>query len=432
MAATMPGINTTLLDTFSALDVSRDAFGDRVVIVARTGTGAAPVGPDTNYDNHVGEAKHYTNLADVATIHGTGSELYEAFYHAQYAGCTDIWLCPISGTAAADRSADLIAAYESLYAVRPSIIVPYGRGAQIDIDADGVITRTVPQFGASPQFTDGAYAESAYGYLEDLADACADLSNTERICIGIMGFEALDAITSAGLITAIGTEDSPGTALTALPDVDTFVVPGNGKYVNVILGEVETAGMGPWAWRRGLTTSFYRSNAALNYAGLICRTAIPDAPTNKVVNGISNVAFRLSRNQTLACISKNVVTLNINNGITRVDDSPSYAEFGSDYQRLSTVRIMAVVDDMVRRVGQTFIGRGMRLETRNSFITALSSGFENLMSAGILLEADFRVRFDGPTYTAYVDALVVPAWELRRIEFTVRVTFQGINSNTTS
>jgi hypothetical protein len=422
MTATMPGINTTLVDTFSALETSRDAFGDRIVIIGRTSSGANPTYA------HTMEARHFTSLQDVATAHGVTSELYEAFYHAQYAGCTDIWLLPLSATVAEDRSDDLNDAYETLYAIRPSIIVPYGRGAKIDIDAAGVVTRTVPVFGDSPGTTDGVYAESTIDYLEDLATACAALSSAERICIGILGVEALSDITPTGLITAIGTEAAPGTLLASLPDVDSFETPANGKYVNVIATEVETAGMGPWAWRRGQTTSYYRSNGALNYAGLITRLQVPDAPTNKVISGISNVGWRLSRNQTLACISKNVVTFNVNNGICRVSDSPTYAEVGSDYQRLSTVRIMGVVDNMVRSIGDTFIGKGMRLETRNSFHTALSSGFDNLMSAGILLEADFRVRFDGPNYTAYVDAIVVPAWELRRIEFSVRVTFQGINA----
>jgi hypothetical protein len=423
MTATMPGVTTTLTDTYSALAASREAYSDRLVIIARTSSGADPTYA------HTLDAKRYTSLTDVATVHTADSELYEAFYHAQMAGASDIWLCPISATPADDRSADLLAAYETLYAIRPSIIVPYGRGALLEIDANGTATRSVPVFGASPGVTDGAYADSSFGYLEDLADACAELSTTERVCIGILGMEALSDITPTGLIGSIGTELAPGSAFTAIPETSTFSNPENGKYLSVILGEVETAGMGPWAWRKGSATSYYRSNGALNYAGLISRLPADDAPTNKIVNGISNIAYKLSRNQTLSCISQKVVTLNVQNSVVRVNDAMTYSEDGSDYQRLSTVRICAVVDDMVRRVGQKFIGKGMRLETRNSFVTSLSSGFDNLIQSGALLDADFRVRYDGPNYTAYVDATIVPAWELRRIEFTIRVTFQGINTS---
>lgn len=424
MTATMPGVRTTLNDTFSALEASMTAYSDRVVIIGRTGSDA-----DVNYAHNF-EAKRYANLADVGLIHGVTSELYEAFYHAQYAGCVDIWLCPIPVTIANDRSADLQEAYETLYSIRPSIIVPYGRGAKIDIDAAGVASRSVPVFGASPGVVDGAYADSALGYLEDLAHACKALSDAERICIGIMGTSALSDITPSGLITAIGTEAAPGTLFDDIPTADEFSeVSEDAKYVSVVLGELETAGMGPWAWRPGTATSYFRSNGALNYAGLVSRLSVEEATTNKIVNGISNIGFRLSRNQTLACIANKLVTFSVNNGVVRVDDGVTYAADGSDYQRLSTVRIVAIVDDMIRNIGSKFIGKGMRLETRNSFVTAISSGFDNLISNGVVLEADFRVRFDGPNYTAYVDAVIVPAWELRRIEFTVSVTFQGITAS---
>lgn len=423
MSATMPGVSTTLHDTFSALEASREVYSDRVAIIARTGESADA---DLAHDF---EAKRYSSLQDVATVHGDDSELYEAFYHAQYSGCTDIWLCPIPADPEVDRTDDLETAYETLHSIRPSILVPYGRGAQIDVDEDGILTRSVPVFGDSPGDTDGAYADSVLPYAEELADACAELSSSERVCIGILGVEALSDISASGLITVIGTEAAPGSLLTSLPDPSTWTTPENSKYLQVVLGELETAGMGPWAWRRGFTTSYYRSNGALNYAGLICRIPVDEATTNKVVSGISNVGFRLSRNQTLACIADKIVTFNLTNQIVRVDDGMTYALDGSDFSRLSTVRICAVVDDMVRRIGNKFIGKGMRLETRNSFVTTLSSGFDTLIASGILLDADFRVRYDGPNYTAYVDAVVVPAWELRRIEFTISVTFQGINSS---
>jgi hypothetical protein len=310
--------------------------------------------------------------------------------------------------------------------------VPYGRGAKISIDADGKITRAMPLVGTSPQHLDGAYADSEYTYLEDLAAACADLSSNERICRGVLGVSPLSDITPTGLITAIGEEQSPGTALDALPDVTAFAEPLDGKYVSVVLAEVETAGMAPWAWRRNESTSFYRSNGALNYVGLVTRLTPPDAATNKILNSINNIAFRLSRKQTLACIAAHVVTFNVRNGVVRVDDARTYAEEGSDFQRQSTMSVMAVVDDMVRRVGNKFLGKGMKIETRDSFETSLSSGFNNLMSAGVILDADFRVRFDGPNYAAYVDVTVVPAWELRNISFTVQVSFEALPPRATT
>ena len=68
----------------------------------------------------------------------------------------------------------------TLFTIRPTIIVPYGRGAKISIDADGVITRTVPTFGSSPGVTDGAYADSTFDYAEDLAAICAEITASEK------------------------------------------------------------------------------------------------------------------------------------------------------------------------------------------------------------------------------------------------------------
>lgn len=423
MAATMPGISNTLQDTFSAMRVSSEAYGDRVVIIARTGTDF-----DITYTGgqHEFEAKNYVSLADVETVHGKQSELYEAFYHAQYAGCADIWLCPLPATPENDRHDDLKTAYETLSTIRPTFVVPYGRGAYVEITDVGAMTRSVPVFGTSPTYVDGAYADSDISYLEDLADACASLSNEERICRGVLGMYPIASIIPTGLISAIGEEGNLGTSLDALPLVSEFATAENGKYVSVVLAEVETAGMAPWAWRKGNATHYYRSNGALNYVGLVTRLTPPDAATNKIMTSLSDIGFRLSRKQTLACISSHVVTFNVKNGVVRVDDARTYAEDGSDYQRMSTMSIIAVVDDMVRRVGNSFLGKGMRTETRDSFETSLASGFNNLMSAGVILDADFRVRFNGPTYTAYVDITILPAWELRNIQFTIQVSFEAL------
>jgi hypothetical protein len=403
--------------------VSSEAYGDRVVIVARTGEDFDPA-----YDGqqHEFEAKSYVSLADVETIHGKDSELYEAFFHAQYAGCADIWLCPLPATPEEDRSDDLQTAYETLSSIRPTFIVPYGRGALIEITDLGAITRSVPVSGSSPSFIDGAYADSDISYLEDLADACANLSNEERTCRGVMGMYPISNITPSGLITAIGEEGALGTSLAALPLVSEFATSDNGKFVSVVCTEVETAGMAPWAWRKGQATQYYRSNGPLNYVGLVTRLTPPDAATNKIMTSLSDIGFRLSRKQTLAAISAHCVTFNVKNGVVRVDDARTYAADGSDYQRMSTMSIIAVVDDMVRRVGNSFLGKGMRTETRDSFETALASGFNNLMSAGVILDADFRVRFNGPTYTAFVDITILPAWELRNIQFTIQVSFEAL------
>jgi hypothetical protein len=422
--ATLPGISNTLQDNFSAMRLSSEAYGDRVVIIARSGTGN-----DAYEDKqHIGEAKPYVSLRDVELVHGKDSELFEAFYHAQYAGCADIWLLPLEATAAEDRSSDLVDAYETLYTIRPTFIIPYGRGAKIEIDEDGAVVRSVPAFGAtSVTFPDGAYANSSISYLEDLADACAELSSSERICRGVIGIEAISDITPSGLITAIGEEGSLGSTLTGLPDVEDFTTPENSKFVSVVLAEVETAGMAPWAFKRGKLngTSFYRSNGAINYVGLVTRLTPPEAATNKIVGSLSDIAFRLSRKQTLAAISAHCVTFNVRNGIVRVDDARTYAQEGSDFQRMSTMSVMAICDDMIRRVGGKFLGKGMMLETRDSFETALSSGFNNLLAAGVILDADFSVHFDGPNYTAYVDTTVLPAWELRNINFTIQVSFEA-------
>ena len=132
MTATLPGVKTTLIDTYSALEASRDVYTDRLVIIGRTGSDA-----DADYA-HDFEPKKYMSLQDVGSIHGVTSELYEAFFHALFSGATDIWLCPLPTTAEEDRSEDLLTAYDSLYNIRPSIVVPYGRGARIDVTADGV------------------------------------------------------------------------------------------------------------------------------------------------------------------------------------------------------------------------------------------------------------------------------------------------------
>lgn len=415
----LPGISVTLVDGYYAISTNQSRYADRLVILARsTASGAA---------QHIYTPQRYTNLGDVASVHAASSELYEAFYIAQQAGATDIWLCPLpqsgaSTSGAAQRYIQLASGYANLDSIEPTLIVPFGRAGAISIDATGAVTRTT---NASADYV-GAYADSSSpAFLTQLATACSSISSTNRQCLGVIGVKApsaTDAATINAWILGSGTVDSPSGTLNAnLPSLTDALA----RYVSVVVAEMDTGGQAPWAWTNGNTTTYYRSNGALNYAGLISSLDPQNPPTNKMISSASYMPWRFSNNQLQALITDKCVAPKVGlvDGIIRVCDAMTYASTTSDYRRLSTMRIVGAAVETMRGVGESYIGKPMSLWNQNAFKTALTSALETLKSNQAINRYQFSVEFTPVLNSANITLVIEPAWELRLIQTTISVTF---------
>lgn len=416
--ASIPGVTTTLNDGYFALSNVPNSASERLVILARTLS-------DATVGHHYNPVK-YTSLSDVVTAHTASSECYEAFFHALFSGATDIWLCPLPS--AGTRGEQLSSGYANLESIEPTIIVPYGRSALVSVDASGTETRTVPTGD-----TLGAVATSGT-YLATLASACYTLSTNARQCIGIMGIEPPASITASGINDWImGTSTNPdgpsGTLITATGTANSFptgISDTFARYVSVVVDECETAGMRSWDWKYGGTATFYRSNGAINYAGLLCQLDPHDPPTNKVVRSISYRPFKFSVTQ-LKALSSYFRAVSFkqrpDENLIKVCDSPTYASSGSDFRRISTIRIVGAAISAVNTAAGKFIGKSMSLWNQNALKTAVISALDALKTGQAINRYSYSIEFLPAENAANITLILEPAWELRIIRTTVSVTF---------
>jgi len=158
------------------------------------------------------------------------------------------------------------------------------------------------------------------------------------------------------------------------------------------------------------------------YGGMISTLAPQSAPTNKVVRRV-----RLIRNIKGAKLDQlagvRIVSLVQKSKGVVVTDAPTAARPDSDYQRLTTVRVVKRVVQDIREVSDPFIGEPNSPSQQNALKTVIESKIqEQTGPGGGLLRFDLDIsstpsqRIAGQ---AIVDLILVPAGELRQIPLTI-------------
>jgi hypothetical protein len=112
---------------------------------------------------------------------------------------------------------------------------------------------------------------------------------------------------------------------------------------------------------------------------------------------------------------------------TIVADAPTSARPGSDYARLTTVRIVKATIDVIRAVSDPFIGEALNGARMAALETAIDRGLTKLVKSAVLQRYDVRVlataseRVQGK---ANVELILVPAFELRQITINIALAAQ--------
>ncbi len=168
-------------------------------------------------------------------------------------------------------------------------------------------------------------------------------------------------------------------------------------------------------------TAAYSGSGAALYAGMVSALAPHSAPTNKVVPSVS-LPFAINHSKVDKLAGARYVHFFAKPKGTVVADAPTAARPDSDFQRLTTVRIVKAVIDTVRRVGEPFLGEGMSGAQLQALETGITNALQELTKAGILQRFDLSVdattaeRVQGKARVALV---LVPVFELRQISTTV-------------
>ncbi len=191
-----------------------------------------------------------------------------------------------------------------------------------------------------------------------------------------------------------------------------------GRYISVVMAwpilftPVDATGFG------------YIATGAPVYGGFVSQLAPQSAPTNKVIPGIAS-AFRLSKSRMDDLVSVHYVVFTPRERGTICVDAPTAATVTSDYQRLTTVRIVTETVKRLREVLNPFLGEGITTPQLNAMQTTTDRVLTDAIKDGLLQRAEASVsasaveRVQGK---ANLDLLLVPAFELRQIYITVSLS----------
>lgn len=170
----------------------------------------------------------------------------------------------------------------------------------------------------------------------------------------------------------------------------------------------------------------YQANGAAMYAGLVSSLVERSSPTNKTLLGV-RAPFRIFKPKLNSLAGAKYVASKEKEGLIKVADAPTAARDSSDYTRLTTVRIAAGAIDIVRQVGDPYIGEPNTRLRREALETSIRKELADYQKEGNLVRFEVKVLAT-PTQVIQGDMIVeltlVPAFETRKI--TVITSLAGL------
>jgi hypothetical protein len=191
-----------------------------------------------------------------------------------------------------------------------------------------------------------------------------------------------------------------------------------GKYISVVGAQGILANV--------TNPTSYAASCAGLYGGFVASLAPNSAPTNKVISGV-RLPFRISVSKLDDLAGLGYVMLQQKTKGIVVSDAPTASRPDSDYQRLSTVRIVKATIDAIRNVSEPFLGEPITGARLAALETAINQALVKLQKLEYLQRFQALVS-STPTQQvqgqADVELILVPAFELRQITVYVSLAAQ--------
>jgi len=438
----LPGVNLVIKDQFLGVSRTDIPIGPRIAIIGRRKSATEKATPNTvgtdafNDPAYPATVDRSSDVADLDPVNpsteqqvidffGIGSDLHRGYIEAQRAGASFITCIALpantvynytngtissAGYAGTDLFVDAFAAAE---VARADVIVAWGRGS-------GPNDFQSPATSGDDDLKYGFYADnsavSTNSFAYKVAEECARITADSHPCFGVIGIKPYVAsstvdggMTPAQVVSHL--------ALSNLVDrnggSDEAML---GQYVSIVATEIE-----PLRYNQYINFGF--ANGAASYAGAITKLDSWSAPTAKTIFNIQRVRYNPTRSVQSNLVDKGVVPVALNfNRVPNWIDGQTFAKDGSDYRRLTTLRIVYDAVLLIRQISHKFIGEAASTATRNALETAVTSGLRGMQQMGALLASDFTVTYVGIENKAIIDLVLQPAFELRNIE--VRVSVQ--------
>lgn len=272
----------------------------------------------------------------------------------------------------------------------------------------------------------GRYQNFAY----ELALFCAVLSSRTKTTLGVIGMKPCADTSLAGIQAYAQHLTTFNNEYPMLDSVGNVVLDGNGRPID--LGKFVSVVGGPDVVFYTASLGRHFGPAAIAYLGLNMTIAPQAAPTNKAINGVQGLRFRLSNKQHNDILGNRIVTLKVKNdngareGKVCPVDGVTAALPTSDYTRLSTAKVVRSVVDHIRSVSEPYIGEPNTVEQRNALSAAISKRLSNLRQEGVIAGYEFVVQatqLDQVLGQCSIELSIVPPQELRKI-----TTIVGLNA----
>ena len=165
-------------------------------------------------------------------------------------------------------------------------------------------------------------------------------------------------------------------------------------------------------------------------AGLAAKLLPQSATTNKSLGpNVLGLRYALSSKRLNVLTGLRYVTARLRQNVgVVVTDGVTAAAAGSDWERRSTFRIMASAMDVVREVGEPYLGEGFTPARKAALDTAITKGLIKMQELGALQNFSFIIEqtpSENARGIARVSLILQPAFELRKIRVTVKLSATG-------
>lgn len=165
-----------------------------------------------------------------------------------------------------------------------------------------------------------------------------------------------------------------------------------------------------------------QSNTLANYyAGMIGRLDEKNAPTNELAPGL-RIPYDAGKAKWDDLVAAHLVVMQQRTEGAFVIDAPTAAREASDYRRLTTVRLVGLTEDVIRRVGWKYIGKASNAIKKAAFENDIEEELQKLVKRGYLKRFEFNVTtnlLQDILGQAHVTLLLVVPNELRQIFATI-------------
>jgi hypothetical protein len=167
----------------------------------------------------------------------------------------------------------------------------------------------------------------------------------------------------------------------------------------------------------------YTTNLASWYAGKVSTLAPSNAPTNKPASNVGMI-YEIDPRIVDEFAGNRVVCLFKKDGVPTIPDAPTFAAEGSDYKRLTTMRIVHAVVKGLRAAADPFLGEGLSTQKRAALDTALQGVIlenmgTNITNGNFTVKQTAAERVEG-RMRLYVS--LVPIFELRKINVEISLS----------